>query len=189
MVASRPSQRMRIAMIAERGAQNELLRYTDRQLYDYVTYRVPWLAGARFTRDDVHVYSIARSLAERFWAPGAALAGHAAHTTHPAGATGMNLAISGAARLVELAAPCWRPRRTIPPRWTRRSTPTRQSGGGRRRRPGTEPRAVAARSLGPDDCHLDPHAYARNADPTSGWGAACAGWGEDPAALMRAAGY
>ena len=43
---------------------------------------------------------VTRSLAHSFWAPGVALVGDAAHTTHPAGATGMNLAISGAARLL-----------------------------------------------------------------------------------------
>src|SRR5262245_31797786 len=57
MVASRPSQRMRIAINCERGTQNELLKMTDAALYEYVTYRVPWLAGITFSRDDLHVYA------------------------------------------------------------------------------------------------------------------------------------
>src|SRR4051812_4812986 len=188
MVASRPNQRMRIAMIADRGAQNELLRYSDRQLYDEVTYRVPWLAGARFTRDDVHVYSIARSLAERFSAPGAAIVGDAAHTTHPAGATGMNLAISGAARLVELAAPAL----AVAPHDSAALDAALHAYSAERRSAAAvalERNHAQSQRIWTDDCHLDPHAYARNADPTSGWGAAGAGWGQDPAALMRSAGY
>ncbi len=102
MVASRPNNRMRIATTCARGTQNDLLKRSDAELYEYITYRVPWLEGIRFSRDDLHVYAVTRSLADRFCAPGAALVGDAAHTTHPAGATGMNLAISGAARLAEL---------------------------------------------------------------------------------------
>ncbi|HLH23558.1 MAG TPA: NAD(P)/FAD-dependent oxidoreductase [Chloroflexota bacterium] len=188
MVASRPKNRMRIAMIAERGVQNDLLRMADRELYDYVTYRVPWLAGARFTHDDIHIYSIARSLAERFWMPGAALVGDAAHTTHPAGATGMNLAISGAARLVEIAAPA-----LAAPSANLAALDAALHAYSAERRPAAgvalERNHEQSRRIWTDNCHLDPYAYARNADPTSGWGAGGAGWGQDPAALMRSAGY
>jgi 2-polyprenyl-6-methoxyphenol hydroxylase-like FAD-dependent oxidoreductase len=188
MVASRPKQRMRIAMIAERGAQNDLLRMSDQELYEYVTYRVPWLEGARFTHDDIHIYSIARSLAERFWMPGAALVGDAAHTTHPAGATGMNLAISGAARLVELVGPALATASADPA-----ALDAALHAYSAERRPAAgvalERNHEQSRRIWTDDCHLDPYAYARNADPTSGWGAGGAGWGQDPAALMRAAGY
>jgi 2-polyprenyl-6-methoxyphenol hydroxylase-like FAD-dependent oxidoreductase len=188
MVASRPRQRMRIAMIAERGVQNDLLRMTDDQLYEYVTYRVPWLEGARFTHDDIHIYSIARSLAERFWQPGAALVGDAAHTTHPAGATGMNLAITGAARLVELVAPALTAGADDP-----MALDAALHAYSAERRPAAavalERNHQQSQRIWTDDCHLDPEAYARNADPTSGWGAGGAGWGQDPAALMRAAGY
>jgi 2-polyprenyl-6-methoxyphenol hydroxylase-like FAD-dependent oxidoreductase len=188
MVASRPNARMRIAMIAERGVQNELLRYTSRQLRDYVTYRVPWLAGTRFTRDGVHVYSIARSLAARFWAPGAAIVGDAAHTTHPAGATGMNLAISGAARLVQLVGPAL----AAAPHDAVALDAALHAYSSERRSAAAialERNHEQSQRIWTDDCHLDPQAYARNADPTAGWGADNAGWGQDPAALMRSAGY
>jgi len=188
MVASRPKNRMRIAMIAQRGAQNELLRMSDQELYAYVTYRVPWLKGARFTHDDIHIYSIARSLADRFWMLGAALVGDAAHTTHPAGATGMNLAITGAARLVDHIAPVL----TATPGDTAALDAALHAYSAERRPAAgvaLERNHEQSRRIWTDDCHLDPYAYARNADPTSGWGAGGAGWGQDPAALMRSAGY
>ncbi|HEY7067745.1 MAG TPA: NAD(P)/FAD-dependent oxidoreductase [Chloroflexota bacterium] len=187
MVASRPNNRMRIAMIGERGVQNELLRYSDGELYKYVTYRIPWLEGIRLRAEDLRVYSIARSLAERFWAPDAALVGDAAHTTHPAGATGMNLAITGAARLVERIAPL------LAARADDRALDDALHLYSAERRPAAaialERNHEQSRRIWTDDCHLDPLAYARNADPTSGWGAGGAGWGQDPAAIMRSAGY
>jgi 2-polyprenyl-6-methoxyphenol hydroxylase-like FAD-dependent oxidoreductase len=180
MVASRPNRRLRIAMRTERSAHNALLRQSDRQLYEYVTHRVPWLAGARFTRDDLYVYSVARALADRFWAPGAALVGDAAHTTHPTGATGMNLAISGAARLVEIAGPALA---ADDPAALDAALETYSA----ERRPAAatalERNHEQAERIWTGDSHLDPRAFARAADPASGWGAGGAGWGQDPAAL------
>jgi len=189
MVASRPNNRMRIAIYCERGTQNDLLRRSDAELYDYVTYRVPWLQGVRFTRDDLHVYALARSLAARFWAPGAVLVGDAAHTTHPTGATGMNLAISGAARLAELVASVLTADRVDPAALDAALRAYQAE-----RRPAAalaiEHNHQQAGRIWTNDCHLDPHAYARDADPNAGtWGVGGAGWGQNPAALLRAAGY
>jgi 2-polyprenyl-6-methoxyphenol hydroxylase-like FAD-dependent oxidoreductase len=189
MVASRPNNRMRIATIFERGAQNELLRRSDAEIHAYVTYRIPWLGEVRFTRDDIHVYAVARSLADRFWGPGAALVGDAAHTTHPTGATGMNLAISGAARLAELVGPLLAAD-TIDPAALDAALHAYSA----ERRPAAalaiEHNHQQASRIWTDNCHLDPHTYARNADPNAGvWGVGGAGWGQNPAALLRAAGY
>jgi 2-polyprenyl-6-methoxyphenol hydroxylase-like FAD-dependent oxidoreductase len=188
MVASRPRNRMRIAIYCERGAQNDLLRRSDAELRAYVTYRVPWLRDIHFTRDDIHVYAVARALAAAFWAPGAALVGDAAHTTHPAGATGMNLAISGAARLAELVAPVL----------TAASVDLAALDAALRayqaeRRPAAalalEHNHQQAGRIWMNGCHRDPYTYARHADPNAGWGVEGAGWGENPAALLRSAGY
>lgn len=105
MVVSRPRERMRIALSVPRGGGGRLLRQPDPYLHDYVARRVPWLASARFGRHNAYVYALSRHLARQFYAPGAALVGDAAHNTHPAGATGMNLAITGTARLADLLVP------------------------------------------------------------------------------------
>jgi 2-polyprenyl-6-methoxyphenol hydroxylase-like FAD-dependent oxidoreductase len=120
-------------------------------------------------------------MAERFWAPGVALVGDAAHTTHPAGATGMNLAISSAARLAELVGPVL----------LASGAPVELDGALRaydaERRPAAsaaiERNHAQALRIWPPDPETDPEAYARAADPTAGWGVGGAGWGRDPAAL------
>ena len=52
-----------------------------------------------------HVYHVARSLGRSLWIPGAVLAGDAAHTVHPAGGQGMNLAFQDAEALAECLGP------------------------------------------------------------------------------------
>ena len=185
MVASRPNQRMRIAIYFERGTRGDLLKRSERELYECVTYRIPWLEGIRFRREDVYLYAVTRSLAHSFWAPGVALVGDAAHTTHPAGATGMNLAISGAARLAEMLEPVLASGRVDP---AALDEALRAYDAERR------PAAAAAiqrnheqaERIWMNNVHLDPDAYARAADPNAGWGVRGAGWGQDPAALAGA---
>jgi 2-polyprenyl-6-methoxyphenol hydroxylase-like FAD-dependent oxidoreductase len=53
---------------------------------------------------DVHKYPLSKSLSRSFWTPGAALIGDAAHTTHPAGGQGMNLAFQDAEDLAKRLA-------------------------------------------------------------------------------------
>jgi 2-polyprenyl-6-methoxyphenol hydroxylase-like FAD-dependent oxidoreductase len=107
-VASRPRGGFRILLTLQLGQRGDLLKRTDPALRQHVVGRFPMLEPLRFGKQDAHLYRLGRHVAERFWGPGAALVGDAAHATHPAGATGMSLAISGAARLAELVAPVLR---------------------------------------------------------------------------------
>lgn len=185
MIASRPGNRMRIAIYFERGTRGDLMRRSEREIYDYVVYRVPWLEGIRFTRDDLSLYPVTRSLAHHFWAPGVALVGDAAHTTHPAGATGMNLAISGAARLAEMLGPVLT-RGPVDPAALDEALRAYDA----ERRPAAaaaiQRNHEQAGRIWMNNVHLDPEAYARAADPKAGWGVRGAGWGQDPAALAGA---
>src|SRR5205814_9239333 len=105
VVVSRPRRGFRILLTLRLGTRGDLLKRPDPALRDYVVGRFPSLAELRFRKADAHVYRLARHVADRFWAPGAALVGDAAHATHPAGATGMSLAITGADRLADRLAP------------------------------------------------------------------------------------
>lgn len=185
MVANRPRNRMRIAIAFKHGERGDLLKRPDPGVYDYVVSRVPALASARFGREHVHVYPLARQVAERFAFPGLALVGDAAHTTHPAGATGMNLAISGGARLAELLGPAITSGTLDPAeidaaleRYTADRRPAAAAA--------VEQNHQQALRIWTNDCHLDPHAYAGAADPNASWGVGGAGWGRDPAALAYA---
>src|SRR5205814_2989210 len=102
---SRPRGQFRILLTLRLGQRGDLLKLPDPALREYILRRFPMLAGLQFGKQDAHVYRLARHVADRFWAPGAALVGDAAHATHPAGATGMSLAITGAARLADRLAP------------------------------------------------------------------------------------
>ena len=120
-----------------------------------------------------------RLLAERFWVPGCALAGDAAHTTNPAGATGMSLAITGAARLAELLVPALdRDDAAVDEALAAYEA---------ERRPAAvralEAAHAQAMRIYESDLFRDADAFARAVDPAAAWTAGGAGWGEDPAAL------
>jgi 2-polyprenyl-6-methoxyphenol hydroxylase-like FAD-dependent oxidoreductase len=187
MVVSRPRDGIRIGIRFDRGARGDLLRRPDPALYEYVVDRVPQLERARFGRANAHVYSLSRQLAARFAAPGGALVGDSAHVTHPAGATGMNLAISGAARLAEMTAPLL---------LNGLSTATQLDeldaallAYDAERRPAAEAAIEANHQqslrIWPTNAHDDPEGYAKGLNPSFGWGARGAGWGQNPAALAE----
>jgi 2-polyprenyl-6-methoxyphenol hydroxylase-like FAD-dependent oxidoreductase len=180
-VASRPRQGFRILLTFRLGQRGDLLRRPDPALRDFVVGRFPQLSPLRFGKADAHLYRLGRHVAERFWAPGAALVGDAAHATHPAGATGMSLAIIGAARLAERIAPLLLD--GAPSAEIDRALEAYEA----ERRPAAalavESNHAQALRIWQSDLFRDPEAYARAIDPTSGWGARGAGWGQDPAAL------
>ena len=93
-VTSRPREAFRILLPFRLGERGNLLKRPGPALHDYVVGRFPALAPLRFGKAQASVYRLARHVAPSFWAPGAALVGDAAHATHPAGATGMSLAIT-----------------------------------------------------------------------------------------------
>jgi 2-polyprenyl-6-methoxyphenol hydroxylase-like FAD-dependent oxidoreductase len=178
-VASRPRGGFRILLTLQLGQRGDLLKLPDPALRDHVVGRFPMLDGLRFGKQDAHVYRLARHVAERFWAPGAALVGDSAHATHPAGATGMSLAISGAARLADLVSPALREGPA--------AIDAALAAYDAERRPAAlaaiERNHAQALRIWQSDLFRDPEAYAQTINPTAAWGVAGAGWGQDPAAL------
>lgn len=191
LIASRPRSRMRIAVYFKVGTRGDLLKQPDPALYEYVTERMPlpFLKAARFGRANAHLYPLMRQFAERYWAPGVALVGDAAHTTHPAGATGMNLAISGAARLVEMVGPLLE--RDLTSTTERDALDAALDAYDAERRPAAaeaiERNHQQALRIWPPNPHDDPYGLAEAFNPARGWGARGAGWGQNPAALAEVA--
>jgi 2-polyprenyl-6-methoxyphenol hydroxylase-like FAD-dependent oxidoreductase len=187
LIASRPKNRMRIAIYFKVGTRGDLLKQPDPALYQYVIGRFPFLAGARFGRENAHLYPLTRQLADAFYAPGAALVGDAAHTTHPAGATGMNLAISGAARLAEMVGQHLLDDPTTLAQQD--ALDAALAAYDAERRPASaeaiERNHQQALRIWPPNPHDDPYGLAEAFNPERGWGAAGAGWGQNPAALAE----
>jgi 2-polyprenyl-6-methoxyphenol hydroxylase-like FAD-dependent oxidoreductase len=185
LVANRPRGEMRIAIRFEPGEGRNLFKQTNPALHDFIRARVPPLESVGFSDSEVHIYPIVRQLSARFWAPGAALVGDAAHTTHPAGATGMNLAITGASRLAGLIVPVLGNGGATPASAAALDAALIAFDGERR------PAAAAAIAenhrqalrIWNQGVENDPHAFAAAANPSAGWGVGGAGWGQNPAAL------
>jgi 2-polyprenyl-6-methoxyphenol hydroxylase-like FAD-dependent oxidoreductase len=180
-VINRPRGGFRILLTFQLGQRGDLLKRPDPALRDHVVSRFPMLEGLQFAKDDAHVYRLARQVASRFWAPGAVLVGDAAHATHPAGATGMSLAISGAARLADLLAPA------LLNHASDAEIDEALEAYNRDRRPAAitaiNSNHTQALRLWQSELFRDPDGYARAIDPSGTWGAGGAGWGQDPAAL------
>jgi len=185
-VVARPRRGVRIILVLFAGQRGESLQRPDPALREYVIGRFPALSPLRFSKADAHVYRLWRHLAERFWAPGAALVGDAAHATHPAGATGMSLAITGAARLAERLAP------VLQGGASAAEIDAALEGYDAERRPAAaaavQHNHAQAERLWERGLFRHPERFARAVNPTRGWGVRRAGWGQDPAALRTAAG-
>jgi len=186
-VVSRPRAQCRILLTLPLGARGDLLKEPDPALHDYVASRFPMLSQLRIEKVNAHVYRLGRHVAESFWSPGVALVGDAAHATHPAGASGMSLAVTGAARLAESVAPpllCGASDSDVDAALMAYDA---------ERRPAAS-RAVEANHqqalrIWQSDLFRNPEAYVEAINPNSGWGAANAGWGQDPAALAAGGSY
>ena len=162
-VLARPRGASRIFLTMRRGTRSAF--GGDPALRDHLVGRFPDLAPLHIEKARSSLYRVVRLLAERFWSPGCALVGDAAHTTNPAGATGMSLAIAGGDAAVDDALAAY----------------------GSERRPAAARALAAAHAqalrLYEGDLFRDAEAYARAVDPNARWTAGGAGWGEDPAAL------
>lgn len=180
-VLARPRGACRVFFTCARGERSYL--GPDPALHTYVVGRFPTLAGLRLEKANASLYRVIRLLARSLWAPGAALAGDAAHTTHPAGATGMSLAIAGAARLADLVAP------VLERGGSDTELDTALSAYDAERRPAAARALEAAHAqallLYDGELYRDPDAYARAVDPSAPWTAGGAGWGQDPAGLAE----
>lgn len=178
----RPRGAFRILLTMKLGERGDLLKRPDPALKEYLVGRFPELANLDIRKENAHVYRLAMSIADTFWAPGVALIGDSAQTTHPAGATGMSQAITEAAKLADLIAPVILSKGSL----------AKVDDALERYNEERHPAAVLAVSanhqqalrLWQSDLHKDPDAYARAVDPASSWGAGGAGWGQDPAALV-----
>ena len=180
-VTSRPRDAFRILLPFRLGERGGLLKRADPALHDFVIGRFPALGGLRFTKAEASVYRLARHVAPTFWSPGIALVGDAAHSTHPAGATGMSLAVTGAARLAELLAP------VLLAGGSEVDVDQALSAYDAERRlaaaAAVEANHQQALRIWESGLYREPEAYASVIDPTAGWGAGGAAWGSDPAAL------
>ena len=176
-VFARPRGESRAFLTVRRGMRTSF--GPDPALRDHVVGRFPDLARLRIAKARARLYRVVRLLAERFWVPGCALAGDAAHTTNPAGATGMSLAITGAARLAGLLVPALdRDDAAVDEALAAYEA---------ERRPAAvralEAAHAQAMRIYESDLFRDADAFARAVDPAAAWTAGGAGWGEDPAAL------
>lgn len=95
VVAPLPKGEMRIGLQFRRtsDAQDGV---SSRNFRSIVTDRLGKFPVHELEFLDGHVYRLSRSLAHTLWIPGAAIVGDAAHTVHPAGGQGMNLAFQDA---------------------------------------------------------------------------------------------
>lgn len=177
-VLARPRGTCRVFLTSARG---ERAFGPDPVLREHVVGRFPSLAPLDIRKSESAIYCVVRLLAERFWSPGCALAGDAAHTTHPAGATGMSLAIAGCDLLAALVAP------VLERGGSDAELDRALAAYDAERRPAAARALEAAHAqavrLYEGELFRDADAFARAVDPRAAWTAGGAGWGQDPAAV------
>lgn len=100
VMAPLPKCEMRIGIQFRRTSDSEAVSL--RNLRQVVAKRLETFPVDKLEFVDGHVYRLSKSLSRSLWIRGAVLAGDAAHTVHPAGGQGMNLAFQDAELLAEL---------------------------------------------------------------------------------------
>jgi len=103
VMAPLPKGEMRIGIQFRRTADSEGV--SPRNLRQVIAKRLEAFPVDRLEFLDGHVYRLSKSLSRSLAIPGAALVGDAAHTVHPVGGQGMNLAFQDAELLAELVEP------------------------------------------------------------------------------------
>ena len=96
-----PGRQMRIGLQMSDSSKN---RINSQNVRDVIGERLNTFPVKHLDFIDAHVYSVSKSLGNQLWIPGAAIIGDAAHTTHPVGGQGMNLAFQDADVLSEYVA-------------------------------------------------------------------------------------
>jgi 2-polyprenyl-6-methoxyphenol hydroxylase-like FAD-dependent oxidoreductase len=99
IAAPLPNNEMRIGI--QEYDSDEAEKVSPRNIIGIVHQRLQTLPVQSLEFIDAHRYPLSKSLSKSFWIPGAALIGDAAHTTHPAGGQGMNLAFQDAETLAQ----------------------------------------------------------------------------------------
>jgi 2-polyprenyl-6-methoxyphenol hydroxylase-like FAD-dependent oxidoreductase len=99
IAAPLPNDEMRIGI--QEYDSNPGEKVSPKNIIKIVHQRLQTLPVQSLEFIDAHRYPLSKSLSRAFWIPGAALIGDAAHTSHPAGGQGMNLAFQDAETLAQ----------------------------------------------------------------------------------------
>ena len=109
LLPTTPAGRCRLVVTVPRDEAAGWLKGSDAERLAILGAPSSRLSDLRLVRvGGSHVYQVERRHAARYVGEGLALAGDAAHVTHPMGGWGMNIAIRDAAALAALAAPAVR---------------------------------------------------------------------------------
>jgi len=103
LLPTTPVGRHRVVLTVRRGEAREWMALSEAEIRDRLAQRHPGLGELELNkRGGSHIYRIKRQHAASYSGPRAALTGDAAHTIHPVGGQGLNIAIQDSAKLAEL---------------------------------------------------------------------------------------
>lgn len=103
LLPTTPAGRHRVVLTVRRDEAREWMALSENELRERLARRHPGLGELELNkRGGSHIYRIKRQHAASYSGPRAALTGDAAHTIHPVGGQGLNIAIQDSAKLAEL---------------------------------------------------------------------------------------